>query len=43
MCDTKKIDTVEVPSSYSFYDKHPKCKFDAVQKQCSSSYVEAHM
>lgn len=44
MCDTKNIDKVEVPKSYSFYDKHPKCKFDHVQrKKCSSSYAEAHM
>ena len=43
MCDTKEIDKVQVPESYSFYDKHPKCRFDNVQQKCSSSYVESHM
>ncbi len=42
-CDTKAIDAVEYPEKFNFYKKHPKCKSIQTQRQCSSSYVEAHM
>lgn len=43
ICDAKPLVNVKIPKNYNFYKTNPKCRFPTTQRQCSSSYVEAHL
>lgn len=40
LCNTAHLESVKIPDQYNFYSKYPKCRFDEIQQQSATGYIE---